>query len=115
MEEIYVNLINKYIIFYKTEIKNNNIFDNIDYANYCSTNNQMELFNAEIEKFKREDDIFKNVIEYNENTKKKYSIKKNDMYYLSSDSLISMLIEMINIENMEINNEKFNYKLVIIK
>lgn len=120
MEEIYVNLINKYIIFYKTEIKNSNIFDNIDYANFSSTNNQMELFNNEMEKFKKGDDIFKNVIKYSENNKKKYAIKNNDKYCFMSESLISALVEMINLENENDSenknkNQKSNYTLVLVK
>lgn len=104
MEDIYVQLINKYIYFYKTEIKNCHIFDDIDFSNYSSTNNQMELFNEEIEKFKKENESFKNIENYSEINKKKYILKKNGKEHLMSNSLISIIIENINLENEEENS-----------
>lgn len=104
MEDIYVEIINKYISFYKKEIKKSNLFDDIDFSNFCSTNNQMELFNEEIEKFKRENESYRDIINYDSKNPKKYTLKKNGQDYLMSDSLISIIIENINLENEEKNS-----------
>lgn len=110
MEDIYVNILNKYVNFYKTEIKKLNIFDNINYNDFCSTNNQLELLNSELELYKKNNEEFLEISEYSENNTKKYVITKNDEKILISNSLISSLIEIINLEN-ENENKNINYKL----
>lgn len=97
--DIYVFLINKYIKFYKKEIKNNNFFDGISLENFGSTSDQMELFNTEMEKFKFCDESFRNVENINDKKNKKYIITKNCEKILSSESLLSLLIELYNLEN----------------
>jgi hypothetical protein len=110
MEDIYVQLINKYISFYKKEIRKCHIFDEIDFSNLSSTNNQMELFNEEIEKFKKENETYRDIFNFDPQKKKKYVLKKNAQNYLMSDSLISIIIENINLENEE-KNSVFELKL----
>jgi hypothetical protein len=110
---IYVFMINKYIEFYKKEIKNNDFFEGITVEDFGSTSNQMELFNTEMEKWKNLDDEFKNIEEIKEsNNTKKYIITKNSKNFLTSDSLLSVLIELYNLEN---ENVKSSYNITIKK
>lgn len=97
-EEIYVFMINKYINFYKKEIKNNDFFEGIAAENLSSTSDQMELFNLEMEKFKNLNEDFKNLSTIS-NKNKIYIITKNKQKYLTTDSLLSGLIELYNLEN----------------
>ncbi len=105
MEEIWVDIINKYIQFYKKEIRNVDLFEGMNIDNFGSTSEQMELFNTEIEKYKILGEDFQNIDNVtnndndNNNNLKKYIIMKNNKNFATSDSLLSLLIEIINLEN----------------
>jgi hypothetical protein len=112
MEDIWVKIINKYIDFYKREIKNVDLFNGIDVKDFSSTSEQMELFNIEIEKYKNLGEIFQSLIKYEEKDDdlKTYIITENSINILSSDSLLSVLIESINLES---ENPKNKYNVVL--
>jgi hypothetical protein len=100
MEEIWVKIINKYINFYKDQVKNVNLFDGIKIEDFGSTNKQMELFHAEVEKYKTFGEDFQSITEITKNINlKKYVITQNSNIFCTSDSLLSLLIEIINLEN----------------
>jgi len=106
--EIYVYIINKCIQFYKKEIANTDFFDGVTTEDLGSTSNQMEFFNLELEKYKNLGDDFRTLYESND---KKYAITKNSEHFLSSDSLLSLLIEMYNLE-YERSNDIFDIIIV---
>ena len=110
-EEVFVYVINKYIQFYKKEIKNTDFFDGVTIENYGSTSDQMELFNIELEKFKKLDEDFKNLCSPKE-INKKYVITKNREKILASDSLLSVLIELYNLENEE---PEYEFQIILNK
>jgi hypothetical protein len=111
MEEIWVDIINKYIKFYKKEIRNVDLFEGMNIDDYGSTSEQMELFNNEIEKYKCLGEEFQNIdnVTDDENLKK-YIITKNSKNYLTSNSLLSLLIEIINLEK---EDTKSRYDLTL--
>lgn len=111
MEEIWVDIINRYIKFYKQEIRNVDIFEGMNHEDFGSTSEQMELFNNEIEKYKCLGEEFQNIDNVtNDDNLKKYIITKNSKNYVTSDSLLSLLIEIINLEN---EDTKSQYNLVL--
>jgi hypothetical protein len=111
MEEIWVDIINKYIKFYKQEIRNVDIFNGINHEDFGATSEQMELFNTEIEKYKCLGEDFQNLdnVTNNDNLKK-YIITKNNENFVTSDSLLSLLIELINLEN---EDKESKYDLIL--
>lgn len=110
MEEIWVEIINKYIKFYKQEIRNVDLFEGMNIDDYGSTSEQMELFNDELEKYKYLGDEFKNLDSVMNDKLKKYIITKNSQNFITSDSLLSILIEIINLENEDV---KSKYDLIL--
>jgi hypothetical protein len=111
MEEIWVDLINKYVQFYKKEIRNVDIFEGMNIDDFGSTSEQMELFNTEIEKYKILGEDFQNIDNVtDDNNLKKYIITKNTKNHITSDSLLSLLIEIINLESEDQESE---YGLVL--
>lgn len=114
MEEIYVRIVNTYIKFYRNQIEDVDLLNGINYNDISSTNLQMELFNCEMEKYKNSN-LNSNTdftILYNTNYKKKYFITKNNENILTTDSLISALIEVINLEN-ENEDENIKYNIIL--
>lgn len=113
MEDIWVNIINNYISFYKQEIKNEDLFSGINYSDLGSTNYQMELLNKEIDKFNSEKDTeYKKIFILNDENKTIYDyvITKNNINYCTSKSLIAVLIELENLKN-EDKTSSYNIKL----
>lgn len=102
---MYVNIINQFIIYYNSQYPSNKIKTNIfcDLTGNNMTNRPMELFNAELEKFKNGNTEFKQITE---GKLKKYILTKNSINYITSDSLIALLIEIINLENEDNGNFK---------
>lgn len=86
MAEITVDIINHLMVFYKTNVKNTFIFDNVD--NY-ETNEQMEFLANELNIYKTDPSVM-------EGNSKKYILTKNNESYLTSNSLIALIVEMLN-------------------
>jgi hypothetical protein len=114
LSDFYVVILNKYIQFYKKEIKNVNFFEGMTIEDLGSTSEQSELFNTEMEKWKNYNEEFKNIENINENNNniKKYIITKNSKNFLTSDSLIAVLSEVYSLEN---EDEKSSYSITIKK
>ena len=99
--DIYQELINKYIEYYKKTYPEKNItnmFDNIDYDDQTSTNHIMEMFYFEILKFNKIDN---NVYTHGEDFDKNkldelFGLKVNEEIKCVSFCIISLLIEIIN-------------------
>ena len=112
--ELIKKLLNNYIVFYKKEIQDINLFSGIKYENIESTNIQMESFYAEMLEYSHSDESLKNVIPINENNTRyeKYIIYKNKKPYCTSKLLFTILIEMINLELEEPDS---NYEIKLNK
>jgi hypothetical protein len=111
MEVIWVDIINKYVQFYKKEIKNVDLFEGMNLDDFGSTSEQMELFNTEIEKYKILGEDFQNIDNVTDDKNlKKYIITKNTKNCMTSDSLLSLLVEIINLESEDKESE---YDLVL--
>jgi hypothetical protein len=119
MEDIWGLILTNYIKFYKKEISHENtklnitdLFKDIDYEDFGSTNEIMELFHSELEKFKILDDDFRNFESIFNNIHKKYTLRKNKENLYTSNSLLSLLIEQVNLESEDIRCE-FDYEIVL--
>ena len=95
LSDIWTDIINCYIRFYRSEIRNEGLFDGIDGE---LTNTQLDILRSEVEKFKDSDEEFKSLC-YDINNLKKYVICVNSKQICSSDSLLAILIENVNLKN----------------
>ena len=108
--DYYVRLINLYIKFYKYQIEDTNLLDGINCNDMSSTNLQLELFYEEMNKYKLNDTI-KVLYDAKQHSQKTYTIIKNNLeLLLTSESLISILIEIINLENETSDDYNVIYK-----
>jgi hypothetical protein len=101
LQDIYQDLINKYIEYYKKTYPEKNIktmFDNINYEDHTSTNHIMEMFYTEIIKFNKIDNnVYTNSDDF-EKTKfnELFGLKIEEEIKCVSFCVISLLIEIIN-------------------
>ena len=120
---IYSQIVNNYIIYYKT-INNKDddftIFDGIDYDDDTSTNMVMEKFYEEILKYKVNEhtnpDYIK-IYDYDQRDNVKvndelYCITENGKPKYIGTSLFSLLIELTNLKNIY---DTINYNIVNLK
>ena len=91
MEEFNVNILNNFIQFYKTEIKNVNLFAGMERTD--KVNESMEILNNELLKYKRADN---KIIQNTENGK--YVLYNENTIIGSSNLLFVILIEMSNLQ-----------------
>jgi len=103
--EIYENLLNKYIEYYKKAYPENNIknmFDKINYDDQSSTNHIMEMFYYEMQKYnKLDNEVYTSMdeiqLEQNEKINELFGLQiNNNEIVLVSYCIISLLIEIIN-------------------
>lgn len=123
----YVDMINNYLEFYK---KYNNkkqdytFFDGIDTTDPTSTNHAMEQFFEKMSEYKINEisnPEFIEIYEYDELYKIKdkindelYGIFKNGLPFYVSLSFFSLLIELTNLKNEDID-EKIHYEIISLK
>jgi hypothetical protein len=101
MDDIYQDIINKYIEYYKKSYPDKNVknmFENINYEDETSTNHIMEMFYTEILKFNKIDNnVYINGEDFD---KDKYDdlfgLKIENNITCVSFSIISLIIEIIN-------------------
>lgn len=106
-EEYLTKLFNNYLIFYNSKNKlKNNIFDNINYEDKTSTNNQLEIFYDQYLKY---NSIKNNELEiYTSNSTDNKTLKESDELYclninnkeFYSTKLFTLLFYITN-ENLE--------------
>ena len=99
--EIYENLLNRYIEYYKKAYPENNIknmFDKINYDDQSSTNHIMEMFYTEILKFNKIDNnVYINGEDFDKNKHEDlYGLKIENNIVCVSFCVISLIIEIIN-------------------
>jgi hypothetical protein len=94
------DIMNNYILFYKSEIENVNLFKGIDTDDVASTNIQMEALYAEMHEFSKANEQVKEmrIITELDNQLNKFVICKNEIPYCTSELLFSVLIEIINLK-----------------
>jgi hypothetical protein len=123
----YVDMINNYLEYYK---KNNNknksytMFDGIDTRDPTSTNHSLEQFYEEMCKYKTNDvsnQEYIKLYKYDERDSIKidindelYGIFKDGFPIYVSLSFFSLLIELTNLKNEDVN-EKYNYEIISLK
>lgn len=114
--EIYENLLNRYIEYYKKAYPENNIknmFDKINYDDQSSTNHIMEMFYYEMHKYnKLDNEVYTSMdniqLEQNEKINELFGLQiNNDKIICVSYCIISLLIEIIN-------NEYTNWNIINI-
>jgi predicted RNA methylase len=103
--ELYENLLNRYIEYYKKAYPENNIknmFDKINYDDQTSTNHIMEMFYYEMHKYnKLDNEVYVSLndiqLEQNEKINELFGLQiNNDEIVCVSYCIISLLIEIIN-------------------
>lgn len=99
--DIYQELINKYIEYYKKTYPEKNVknmFHDINFDDQTSTNHIMEMFYTEILKFNKIDNNVYNDSDDFDKTKfnELFGLKLNDKIKCVSFCVISLLIEVIN-------------------
>ncbi len=103
--EIYENLLNKFIEYYKKAYPENNIknmFDKINYDDQSSTNHMMEMFYYEMQKYKSLDnEIYTSMdeiqLQQNEKINELFGLQINKKEITCvSYCILSLLIEIIN-------------------
>jgi len=100
-DDIYQDIINKYIEYYKKTYTDKNIkhmFENIDYDDETSTNHIMESFYSDILNYNNIDNnIYVNGIDFDKNKHTDlYGLKIDDKIICVSFCIISLIIEIIN-------------------
>ena len=103
-------VMNSYIIYYKSEIDDVDLFSGIDTDDIASTNIQLEMLYSEMRKYSQSDDKLKEVKMISEHDTELYDyiIYKNDIPYCTSELLFTALIENINLKNEDSDS---NYKI----
>jgi hypothetical protein len=101
INDIYEDIINKYIEYYKKAYPDKNVknmFENINYDDETSTNHIMEMFYTEILKFNKIDNnIYINGEDFDKNKHEDlYGLKIDNNITCVSFSIISLIIEIIN-------------------
>ncbi len=103
--ELYENLLNRYIEYYKKAYPENNIknmFDKINYDDQTSTNHIMEMFYYEMHKYnKLDNEVYVSLndiqLEQNEKINQLFGLQINNHEIVCvSYCIISLLIEIIN-------------------
>lgn len=103
-------IMNNYILFYRTEIEDIELFKGIDMDDMASTNIQMEALYSEMNKFSKNPDklnCIKKITEQN-NQLEKFVICENDVPYCTSEFLFAVLLEIIDLKN---DNPESNFKI----
>ena len=117
LTDIYQDVINKYIEYYKKTYPEKNIknmFENINYNDETSTNHIMEMFFTEILKFNKFDNnVYNNCDEFNKDEHTELyglQIIDNDITQIKCVSfcIISIIIEIIN-------NDYKNWNIIYLK
>jgi hypothetical protein len=101
INDIYQDIINKYIEYYKKAYPDKNVknmFENINYDDETSTNHIMEMFYTEILKFNKIDNnVYINGEDFDKNKHEDlYGLKIDNTIICVSFSIISLIIEIIN-------------------
>jgi hypothetical protein len=99
--EFAVKLINNYIQFYKNEIENVNIFENINKNDLVSCNKPMNWIYSEMKKYQELDEETKKIVYIvDKNTPlDKYIINKDSQPFATSSSLFSLLLEITSLQD----------------
>jgi hypothetical protein len=107
-----LNILNNYIEFYKSEIQNSEIFENINYTDFSDTNKQIEMLYISKEEYELNIEFINKIDECDPESEnyKKYIITKNNIKILTCESLFSLLIELAN---LKIEDKKNKYNIIL--
>jgi len=117
LNDIYQDIINKYIEYYKktyTDKNVKNMFENINYDDQTSTNQIMEIFYTEILKYNKLDNkIYTNSDDFDKDKYTElYGLQINGNIKCVSVCILSLIIEIINNQN---DNDYKNWNIINLK
>jgi hypothetical protein len=117
LNDIYQDIINKYIEYYKktyTDKNVKNMFENINYDDQTSTNHIMEIFYTEILKYNKLDNkIYTNSDDFDKDKYTElYGLQINGNIKCVSVCILSLIIEIINNQN---DNDYKNWNIIHLK
>jgi hypothetical protein len=117
LNDIYQDIINKYIEYYKktyTDKNVKNMFENINYDDQTSTNQIMEIFYTEILKYNKLDNkIYTNSDDFDKDKYTElYGLQINGNIKCVSVCILSLIIEIINNQN---DNDYKNWNIIHLK